>query len=149
MPGIIGKAPPYYNKTLSRIFFFSPIFIFSAAGHTPSIPFSLARGCLFVSLRPIRRRRHGILAINSRKAKRGSASCPIWPAPRAKMDSAPLLNCIRLCRACTKLRTVRRAGDTGTPTPRKANRRCARYETLSRMSRTICDWQSAAVACAA
>ena len=149
MPGIIGKAPSNYNKTLSRIFFFAHIFIFSATGHTPSIPFSLARGCLFLSLRPIRRRRHGILAMNSQRAKSGSASCAIWPAPRAKMNSAPLLSCIRLCRAYTKLRTVRRAGDTGTPTPRKANRRWARYETLSRMSRTICDWQSAAVACAA
>ena len=49
MPGIMAKAPPNYNKTLSRIFFFALIFIFSAAGHTPLYSI-FAREGLFVSL---------------------------------------------------------------------------------------------------
>ena len=55
MPSIIGKAPSNYNKTLSRIFFFALIFIFSAAGHTPFYSIFAREGlfvCLFVTDSP-------------------------------------------------------------------------------------------------
>ena len=76
MPGIMAKAPPNYNKTLSRIFFFALIFIFSAAGHTPFYSI-FAREGLFVSLFATdspQAARNGILAMNSHRAKSGSAS---------------------------------------------------------------------------